>query len=77
MIKNMKLLRSKYKVSQAQLAEAIGVSQQSVNKYENSGVEPDFEMLIKIADHFSVSIDYLIGHSEKSDFVPPITPEEK
>ena len=77
MIKNMKLLRNKYKISQAQLAEAIGVSQQSVNKYENTGVEPDIEMLIKIADHFSVSVDYLIGHSDHSDSAASISPEEK
>lgn len=64
MIKNLKKLRNKYGVSQSQLAEAIGVSQQSVNKYENSGVEPDIEMLIKIADRFSVSVDYLIGHEQ-------------
>ncbi len=77
MIKNMKALRSKYKISQAQLADAIGVSQQSVNKYENSSVEPDIETLIKIADRFSVSVDYLIGHTGQSDSFLSLSADEK
>ena len=50
-------------VSQKALADAIGVSQQSVNKYENHKIEPDIETLIRIADFFETSVDYLIGHS--------------
>ena len=49
-------------VSQAQVAEAVGVSQQSVNKYENHNIEPDIESLKRIADYFHTSIDYLVGH---------------
>ena len=64
MVKNLKKLRNEKKVSQQQLAEKIGVSQQSVNKYENHNVEPDIETLIKIADYFHTSVDYLIGNTE-------------
>ncbi len=64
MVRRLKALRQKYGVSQQALGEAIGVSQQSVNKYENHGVEPDIQMLIAIADYFQTSVDYLIGHSE-------------
>ena len=64
MIKNLKKLRNENKISQQQLADVIHVSQQSVNKYENHDVEPDIETLIKIADYFNVSVDYLIGRTE-------------
>lgn len=64
MIKNLKKLRQELGISQQGLADIILVSQQSVNKYENKDVEPDMETLIKIADFFDVSIDYLAGRTE-------------
>lgn len=64
MLKNLKELRNSERVSQQQLADVIGVSQQSINKYENHSVEPDIDTMIKIADFFSVSVDYLIGRTE-------------
>lgn len=64
MVQRLKELRQKHGVSQHALGEAIGVTQQSVNKYENHGVEPDIQILIAIADYFQTSVDYLIGHSD-------------
>lgn len=64
MIKNLKKLRQEFNVSQQRLAEIILVSQQSVNKYENKDVEPDIDTLIKIAEFFDVSLDYLTGRTE-------------
>lgn len=63
MLKNLKVLREAAGMSQKQLAEAIGVSQQSINKYENHNIEPDIGTLIRIADCFDTSVDYLIGHT--------------
>lgn len=63
MLINLKKLREDASISQKALAEAVGVSQQSVNKYENHNIEPDIETLIRIADFFGTSVDYLIGHS--------------
>ena len=63
MLSNLKKLRENTSISQKTLAEAIGVSQQSVNKYENHNIEPDIETLIRIADFFDTSVDYLIGHT--------------
>ncbi len=62
MVKNLKKLRAEYGISQQQLADVIGVSRQSINKYENHNVEPDIETLGAMADYFNVSIDYLVGH---------------
>ena len=67
MLINLKRLREEASISQRTLAEAIGVSQQSVNKYENHNIEPDIETLIRIADFFDTSVDYLIGHSAVRD----------
>lgn len=67
MIKNLKKLRNLHGISQQQLANVVGVSQQSINKYENQNVEPDISMLIKIADYFSTTVDYLIGRTESSN----------
>ena len=64
MLKTLKKLRTEKGISQKQLADVISVSQQSINKYENHNIEPDIETLIKIADYFDTSVDYLIGHSE-------------
>lgn len=63
MLTNLKKLREDASISQKTLADAIGVSQQSVNKYENHNIEPDIETLIRIADFFETSVDYLIGHT--------------
>jgi len=64
MLKNLKILREEAGISQKALAESIGVSQQSINKYENHNIEPDIETMIRIADYFNTSVDYLIGHTD-------------
>ena len=63
MVKNLRKLRIASGMSQQQLADVIGTSQQSINKYENHNVEPDIATLIKLADHFQVSVDDLVGHA--------------
>lgn len=64
MLENLKKLREEAGVTQKQLADVIGVSQQSVNKYENHNIEPDIETLIRIADYFNTSVDFIIGHTD-------------
>lgn len=64
MLKNLKTLRQQKGVSQQLLADFVLVSQQSINKYENHNVEPDIATLIRIADYFNVSVDYLIGRTD-------------
>ncbi len=61
MVENLKKLRLESGLSQQQLANVVGVSQQSINKYENHGVEPDIATLIAFAKYFNTSVDYLIG----------------
>ena len=64
MLENLKKLRTEAAISQKQLADSVGVSQQSINKYENHSIEPDIETLMRIADFFNTSVDYLIGYTD-------------
>lgn len=64
MVENLKKLRQSAGISQQQLADVIGISQQSVNKYENHNIEPDIATLTALADYFSTSVDYLVGHTD-------------
>ena len=60
--KQIALLRKERGIKQEELANYVGVSTQAVSKWENGGV-PDTELLPKIADFFSVSVDSLFGRS--------------
>lgn len=64
MLKKLKKLRLRKGLSQQRLADIIGVSQQSVNKYENHSIEPDMDTLISLANFFHTSVDYLVGHTD-------------
>ena len=54
-------LRIESNLTRMQLAEKLNVSVRLISYWENGQRECDFNMLIKIADLFSVSIDYLLG----------------
>lgn len=63
----LKKLRKEKNLYQKELAEHLGVSRPTVTQYESGQRKPDNETLEKIADFFSVSIDYLLGRTnEKS-----------
>ncbi|MBR4800822.1 MAG: helix-turn-helix domain-containing protein [Clostridia bacterium] len=55
----IKQLRNKFSLTQEQLADELGISAQSVSKWENSIAMPDITLLPKIAERFGVSIDEL------------------
>ena len=74
MVKNLKPLRTKHGISQQKLASIIGISQQSINKYENHNIEPDIDTLIRIANFFNTSVDYLIGHSNIDRVIESVQP---
>lgn len=57
-------LRVENNVTRAQLALKLNVSVRLISYWENGKRECDFDMLIKISEFFSVSIDYLLGKSE-------------
>lgn len=57
-------LRRKRHVSQIKLAIDLYLSQNSISRYENGEREADYVTLIKIADYFDVSIDYLLERTD-------------
>lgn len=67
----IKKLREENNISQIDLAEYLGISQQALSKWENGKNEPDNDSLIKIAKYFNVSTDYLLGNSESRSNIQP------
>ena len=64
----IKLLREKAKLSQAKLATALGdVKQPVLARYELGSIMPSYPVLVKIADYFDVSTDYLLGRTDKPE----------
>ena len=62
--KKLAELRKEKGVSQIKAATDLGVDPSTVAKYETGDRLPDLVMLIKIADYFDVSTDYLLGRKE-------------
>ena len=60
----LKELRIDAGKSRAELAREVNVSERLISYWENGKRECDFEMLIRLADTFAVSIDYLLGRNE-------------
>ncbi len=61
---NIRLLRQAKGLSQVDLSKELGVTKQCVSNWENDNVVPSIEMLIKIAEYFGVTTDYLLGRTE-------------
>lgn len=55
-------LRKEHRMTQEQLAEALGVTVGAVYKWENALTIPDIRLLVELADLFGVSVDYLLGY---------------
>lgn len=62
-------LRKQRKWSQDELGKMVGIHGRHVGKYENGQVMPNAETLIKIAEVFEVSVDYLLFTSPKHSAV--------
>ena len=63
---NIFALRKEKKITQAQLAEKLGVSEQAISKWENDQCAPDISLFPIIAEYFGVSIDRLFGYHMNS-----------
>ncbi|KRM37028.1 transcriptional regulator, xre family [Lactobacillus hamsteri DSM 5661 = JCM 6256] len=68
---NISELRKKHGLSQAQLADKLGIGTSTLGMYETNKREPSYQTLLAIADFFNKSIDELLGRDEaKSKDVP-------
>ena len=60
----LKELRKKKHISQLKMAMDLHMNQNSISRYENMERQADYATLIKIADYFDVSIDYLLERTD-------------
>ena len=63
----LKQLRRLRKISQLKLAMDLGMNQNSISRYENGEREADYATLIRLADYFNVSIDYLLERTNNPE----------
>ena len=61
----LKKLRKERNISQLKLALELNMNQNTISRYENMEREADYETWIKFADYFGVSLDYLLGRTDK------------
>ena len=60
----IKELREEKQISQKKLAEIIETSQRNIGRWENKENEPSYTQIVKLADFFGCSIDYLVGRED-------------
>ena len=60
----LKEIRKSKKISQLKLAMDLNMNQNTISRYETGEREPGINELIKIADYFNVSIDYLLERTD-------------
>jgi len=63
----LRQLRKERGISQLKLAMDLHLNQNSVSRYETGEREADYETLIKFADYFGVSIDYLLEQTDNPE----------
>jgi transcriptional regulator with XRE-family HTH domain len=71
MLVRIKEIRKKCGLTQKELGERVGVSEAAISQYESGKRRPDYEIVLRMADYFGCSVDYLLGN----DSSPPSDPE--
>lgn len=62
----LKQLREDKDLLQKELGDILGVTSQTISGWEIGRTKPDYDMLVKIAKYFNVSVDYLLGNVSKN-----------
>lgn len=65
----IKQLRKEYNLTQQQFAELINLKNSTISLYENEKRQPEFQTLVKIADYFNVTIDWLFGRVDNKNLL--------
>ena len=61
----IKELRLSLGINQVQFGKKLNVSKQCISNWESGYIQPSIDMLIRIAETFSISADYLLGLNDK------------
>ncbi len=67
----IKSLREDTDMNQTQFAKILGMSQTGYSKYETGENDVPTEILIKLADYYNTSIDYILGRTDEKSPYPP------
>lgn len=62
--KNLKALREDNDIKQKDIAKVLNVSQNTYSQYETGVISLTAEILIKLADYYNVSVDYLLDRTD-------------
>lgn len=65
MYERIRELREDNDLNQSQIAEILNVSQSTYSRYESGFLDVPSEVLISLSKHYGVSVDYILGLSEK------------
>ena len=63
--KNLRAIREDRDIKQKEVAEILNVSQNTYSQYETGVISLTAEVLIKLADYYDVTIDYLVGRAKE------------
>lgn len=74
---NLLTLRKMKKLSQEQVAEAVGVSRQAYTRWEKGETLPDIKNCVALADFYEVSLDELVNFSGQKNGNLPVPPKGK
>ena len=63
----IKALRGERALTQTQAAEAGGMTLRAYQRLENENAKPHYDSLLRLADFYGVSVDYLMGRTERRE----------
>ncbi|MBU9711117.1 helix-turn-helix transcriptional regulator [Bacillus tamaricis] len=66
--RRLKELREKHKLTQKQVAPKFGITNYQLSRYENDESNPDPDLIVKFAEFYGVSSDYLLGKTDKPTY---------
>ena len=67
---NLAVLRKAKGVTQQEAANAVGISDKTLSKWENALSAPDIEYILPLADYYEVSVDALLGSKYEFSDIP-------
>lgn len=71
-MENLKKLRKIHEATQQTVADYLGITRSAYSNIENDNRDPDTKTLLKLADYYNVSVDYLLGRENKKEAPLPV-----
>ena len=75
-MENLKKLREKKKLTQTKVGIDVGLSQEVISHFEIGNSKPNIDNLIKLADYFNCSTDYLLGRTDIPEVIRNINNQD-